>query len=51
MEPKITKVDENNVAVISEARQIHSKADLEMRKTLMLDKIAKIDLMLAVLSA
>ena len=48
MTEKITKIDENNVALISEARAIHSKTTLESQKQNMLDRIAKIDELLAV---
>ena len=48
MTEKIIKVDTNNVAVVSEARAIHSKDVLEAQKVQFQARIAKIDELLAV---
>jgi len=44
----IIKVDDNNVAIVKEAREIHNKAQLEATKIKLQVRIVEIDKLLAV---
>ena len=43
VEKQIVKIDDNNVAIVSEARSIHEKSQLQNQKTQLTARIAEIN--------